>query len=397
LKRIVAGAIALSVLALGGWSAGRRASVRARAEAGAESAREAAVRDADIAFFTLRAGRDPYGAGDRARLGSLLLARARASGRYEDLAAAEQSARASLELRRGRNRGGALVLTNALMGQHRFREALAEAGRLEEEDSTDITITSLTGEILLELGRYDEAARRFARIGTTATNLAAQMRVARWREINGDVEGAYRLLVDARTRAQGAFGLSREQRAWFELRVAEFALRYGREREGNEALARGFGVSPGDYRLHAAAARHDLAHRRWNDAADHAAQSLESHFDPATLALLAQAERGRGDSTAANRAVDAMVLAIRGQPGAWHRAWSLALLDEGRALPEVLAQSRRDLEERQDVYAWDLLAWALHCTGDDTGARDAIGHALATGIRDPQVLAHAAAIRGGTT
>ena len=92
----------------------------------------------------------------------------------------------------------------------------------------------------------------------------------------------------------------------------------------------------------------------WNDAADHAGQSLDAHFDPAALALLARAERGRGDSSAADQAIDAMVLAIRSQPGAWHRAWSLALLDEGRAMPEVLAQSRRDLEDRQDVYAWDL-------------------------------------------
>jgi tetratricopeptide (TPR) repeat protein len=379
-------------MALGGWSAGRRASERARADARAESARESAVRDADIGFFTGRAGRDPYGAGDRARLASLLLARARATGRYEDMVLAEQTARASLDRRRGRNRGGALVLTNALMGQHRFREALAEAERMASEDSTDLTITSLMGEILLELGRYDEAARRFARIGTATTNLAAQMRVVRWREVTGDVEGAHRLLLDARARSLGAFGLSREQRAWFELRVAEFALRYGRAQEAREALARGLAVSPEDYRLHAAAARYDLSRGRWNDAADHAAQSLDAHFDPATLALLAQAERGRGDSAAASQAIDAMVLAIRGQPGAWHRAWSLALLDERRAMAEVLAHSRRELEDRQDVYAWDLQAWALHRTGDDAGAREAMQHALATGIRDPQILAHAAAI-----
>ena len=391
--RLAAGTIALSVLALGGWSAGRCASERARTEATKESTREAEVRNADIAFFAARAAHDPYGAGDRARLANLLLARARATGRYEDLVLAEESARASLGLRRGRNRGGALVLINALMGQHRFREALAEAEQLELDDSTDVTIVSLTGEILLELGQYDEAARRFGRIGPATTNLAAQMRVVRWKEVTGDLDAAHRLLLEARARAQHAFGLSREQRAWFELRVAEFAFRYGNEMEGREALSRGFSVSPGDYRLHAAAARYDLSRRRWRDAADHAGQSLDAHFDPATLALLAQAERGQGDSSAAREAVDAMVVAIRGQPSAWHRAWSLALLDEGREMDQVLAQSRRDLEDRQDVYAWDLRAWALHRNGDDAGARDAMSHALATGIRDPQILAHAAAIR----
>jgi hypothetical protein len=142
LTRITAGAFTLGVLALGGSSTGRYATERARIEAAAESTQEAAVRDADIAFFTARAARDLYGAGDRARLASLLLARARATGRYEDLVSAEESARASLKLRRGRNRGGTLVLTNALMGQHRFREALVQAEQLELDDST-VTIASL--------------------------------------------------------------------------------------------------------------------------------------------------------------------------------------------------------------------------------------------------------------
>ena len=393
MNRTAVGVLVLSVLALGGWSIERRAGNLARAEANAESAREAEVRTADITFFTRRTERDPYGAGDRARLANLLLARARATGRFEDLVAAEQQARASLAMRRGRNRGGALVLANALVGQHRFREALEEAGHLEAEDSTDLTSRSLVGEILLELGRYEEAGQRFEQIGATA-NLAAQMRLARWREVNGDLEGARALLLDARVRAGRTFGLSREQRAWFELRLAEFALRYGRAADAGTALERGFAVVPDDHRLHVVAARLALSQGRWDDAADHAGRSLDAHFDPAALAILAQAERGRGDSAAAKEAVNAMVSAIKAQPGAWHRAWSLALLDEGRELDAVLAQSRRDLDDRQDVYAWDLYAWALHRTGNNADARLAMSHALATGIRDPLLLSHAAAIQG---
>ena len=142
------------------------------------------------------------------------------------------------------------------------------------------------------------------------------------------------------------------------------------------------------------AARASLSKGRWDEAADHAGRSLDAHFDPAALAILSQAERGRGNVVAANEAVDAMVSAIKAQPGAWHRAWSLALLDEGRERDAVLAQARRDLEDRQDVYAWDLYAWALHCTGDEAGARLALSHALVTGIRDPLLLSHAAAIQG---
>ena len=395
MTRRIAGAFALGVMVLGGWSTGHRATERARTEAAEQSAREASVRAKDIAFFEARAAHDPYGAADRARLGGLLLSQARATGRFEDLIAAEGAARASLALRRGRNRTGALVLTNALMGQHRFRDALAEAQLLEAEDSTDLTVRSVTGEILLELGRYDEAARRFSGMGT-ASNLAAQMRLARWREVTGDVDGAWRLLIDARLRSRLAFGLSREQRAWFELRVAEFALRYGQSHKASEALARGLSISPDDYRLTALAAKAALERHDWNTAADYAGRSLDMHFDPAALALLAQAERGRGHGSAARPAMDAMVLAIRAQPGAWHRAWSLALLDEGREVDAVLVQSQRELEERQDIYAWDLRAWALHRTGDNAGAREAMTRALATGTRDPQILTHAAAINSAS-
>ncbi len=225
--------LGVAALALGGWSAGRRAEAHARLEVAAESRHEAEVRSSDIEFFEARLAGDPYGAGDRARLASLLLARARAGGRFEDLVAAEQHARESLDLRRGHNRGAALVLANALMGQHRFREALVVAQGLETEDSTDPTAASLTGEVLLELGRYDEAGRRLSNMNY-ATNLAAQMRVARWDEVTGRVEDAHRLLLDARARSLPNYELSREQRAWFEVRVGRVRPSIRSRRRGTD-------------------------------------------------------------------------------------------------------------------------------------------------------------------
>src|SRR6266545_3133699 len=88
----------------------------------------------------------------------------------------------------------------------------------------------------------------------------------------------------------------------------------------------------------------------------------------------------------------AMEVAVLGQPGQWHRAWSLFLLEHHRRLPEVLAQVREELKSRRDVYGYDLLAWALHQAGRDAEAREPMARALALGTRDPQLLRHAAAI-----
>ena len=58
----------------------------------------------------------------------------------------------------------------------------------------------------------------------------------------------------------------------------------------------------------------------------------------------------------------------------------------------VLARAREELRERRDVYGLDLLAWALHRTGDHTAAAAAMRQALTQQTEDPQLLVHAAAI-----
>ena len=54
--------------------------------------------------------------------------------------------------------------------------------------------------------------------------------------------------------------------------------------------------------------------------------------------------------------------------------------------------ARRDLELRQNIYAWDALAWALFRKGDNAGAADAMRKALVLGTKDAHLLAHAGSI-----
>jgi hypothetical protein len=100
----------------------------------------------------------------------------------------------------------------------------------------------------------------------------------------------------------------------------------------------------------------------------------------------------RRDSTKAEeyfRAMEALTSAPR---GGFHRAWYLALLNHGRRVPEILSAVRRDLQSRQDIYGWDLFAWALFKSGRVQEARAAISHARMWNPEDPALLAHARAI-----
>jgi tetratricopeptide (TPR) repeat protein len=61
-------------------------------------------------------------------------------------------------------------------------------------------------------------------------------------------------------------------------------------------------------------------------------------------------------------------------------------------VPEVLAKTQEELRTRQDIYGYDALAWALHASGRDGEARDAMRHALALGTQDAMLFYHAAII-----
>ena len=87
-----------------------------------------------------------------------------------------------------------------------------------------------------------------------------------------------------------------------------------------------------------------------------------------------------------------MEVAVSGQPGAYHRAWSLFLLDHNRRIPEVLANVATEMETRKDIYGYDLLAWALHKAGRDNEARIAMNNARRLGTRDATMLYHAGMI-----
>ena len=380
-------ALAAATVGAGRGAAATRATAIAHAQADA-----ARRRDADIGFYTARVARDPIGAADRARLAALLLQRARETGDFGDYGRAEALARRSLALRVAHNAPAYALLASALLAQHRFTEALDVARALDARDPGVPSHRALLTEVELELGRYDAARPLVESLWPARHDLAVAPRLARWAEIRGDTALARRLLDGALAAARQRRDLPAEQLAWFYLRVGDFALRYGRLEVADYALQHGLMVFPGDYRLLAARARLAARQAHWRDAIACGEEAIASVPDPATFGVISDAYAALGDAASAAEYARAMEIAVLGQPGQWHRAWSLFLLDHHRRVPEVLARVREELKTRRDVYGYDLLAWALHQAGHDTAAAAAMRQALAWGTKDPQLLRHAAAI-----
>ena len=389
-RRLQFGILAMLASAgLLGWSFHHAASKR---PALPPSRLPAEIREQDIAFYQARVVRDPYGARDLAMLGSLYLARARETGSHQDLLRAEDAARTSYRHRARRNSEAAALLASALLAEHRFTEAYTTAKALVAADSSEPGARAMLGEIALELGHYEEAKRLFSTIATQRYAPALAPRYARWLELEGRPVEALDLLRSVRRDLDNGFRVPAEQLAWFDMRIGDLELRRGRLPEAGKAFGSGLSEAPEDYRLLGAEARLRAAKKDWSGAIRFGERAIANALDPATLGLLSDCYAAQGDTAKAAEYAKAMEVSVSQQPGAFHRAWSLFLLDHGRDLPLVLRKASEELRTRKDVYGYDLVAWALHQSGRDIEAAPLVAQALSQGTRDAMLYWHAGQI-----
>ena len=390
-------AVALVLVGAGAaWSVGtqRALDIRARVvEPLPPSTTRAELREADMAFWAGRATRDTLGAEDRAQLAALYLERASTTGGYEDHRRAEQLARASLAIRRGRNGKAAALLANALLAQHRFGDAYEVAAALDAMEPGVIEYRALRGEIALELGRYAEADSLFElvrRQGAPSPSVIA--RLARWRELSGNSGLAQLMLGEALHAVTTAANARPEDGAWFHLRLSDLALRGGDVAAAKAQLEQGLRGAPDDQRLRDGRAHAALLEDDSDLAIALGEQSVAIVPEPDMLALVSDAYAANGDSARARHTAEAMRRVTLADTGPWHRSWTLFLLDHTMEVPAMLERATVELESRRDIYGYAVYAWALHVSGDHGRALAAARTSLGRHVRDAELYLRAAAI-----
>ena len=355
-------------------------------------AAEAEIQSKDIAFYEMRARRDPYSALDRARLASLYLQRSRQTGDHQDVLRAEATAREALALRSHRNAAARATLASSLVSQHRFAEARRIAEELVADEPLRPSYRALLGEVQMELGDYRASAATFDTLAKWRTTLAVAPRAARLEEMRGRVGEARKLLAIAAREAAGRGDLSREQRAWFHLRQGDLELRAGRLRQAERAFRAGLAVNPDDHRILAALARVEGARGRWERALELNERSIARVLDPVILAEMSDQARAAGDTARAGGYAGVAEVAAGEETGSPHRVWSLFQLDHGHPAGPIAERAAADLRARRDVYGHDLLAWARFREGRLPEARQAMARAMAVGVQDATLYFHSGMI-----
>ena len=281
------------------------------------------------------------------------------------------------------------MLSVVYLSQHRFAEALTEAKAAQTLRPKDAWNYAIAGDALLELGRYEEAFDSFDQVMEHRPDAGAYARVAYARELQGDLDGALRLM---RMSAEATSRQDVEGLAWTFAQIGNLYLLQGRLDEAEREFSHADFIFPSHPYALNGRVRLLIARHRYADALDLSRRLPTTPESLATQGDLLARLGHLDDAEAMYREAEHVERdgwkQEQPQPGALARF----LAERGRNIPEAIALAERAARERQDVVTMDALAWSYFRAGRVADAATAIQRATRLGTVDPRIRCHESAI-----
>jgi tetratricopeptide (TPR) repeat protein len=340
-----------------------------------------------IASLERRRAAHPDDAATAARLADALLRQARVASNPGLSMRAEEVLKQALA-RQPEHYEALRAMGAVLLSQHRFREAIDVATHARAIDPNDAWNEGVIGDGHLELGEYDRAFAAFDRMMTRRPSAAAYARASYARELQGDLDGALRLM---RMASEATSADDPEGQAWHYAQIGDLLFQRGQLDEARTHYAHADFVYPG----HPFAA---IGLARVKTAEGDLAGALASYEalmargpSPFLSARIGELRDRLGRHTEAEQAY---ALAEDGWRNDTPEPTLLAafLSAHDRHATDALAIAEKAAQGRQDIFTMDALAWARFRNGRIAEARAASTQAMRTGTRDRIILYHAAAI-----
>ncbi len=277
-----------------------------------------------------------------------------------------------------------------LLGQHRFADAEALARDLNRRSPDDVMVYGLLTDASAELGLYDEAEKAAQwMLNIRPGNVPGLARAAYLRELFGDLEGAREVMQMALD--QTPEGES-EDRAWILTQIGHLHLLEGEPSRAERALQRALAAFPGYHYALGGLARVRTAQGRHAEAVTLLRERQAAADHPENRYELAEALERAGEKKEARAEFAEFEKAARAEsagPDNANRELVFYYTDHARKPDEALRIAAAEAASRRDVFTLDAHAWALWANGRKAEARETLRKALAVGVRDPRVLAHA--------
>lgn len=244
----------------------------------------------------------------------------------------------------------------------------------------------LLGDVLLDLGRLDEAREVYQRMLDQKPCLQSYARAAQVRWLVGDPAGCRELLGLA---AKAGSQRDPESLAWVMTRRAVLELQANDPSAATTAADAALALVAGYPAALLARGRAAMADGRAAAAVDDLAAAVRAWPLPEHAWAHADALRAAGRAKEADEAeAELLRTGEREDP----RTFAVWLATTGRLPGTALRLAEAELRARQDAHTLDAVAIARLRNGDVLGAEAAMRRALAAGLQDARVHLHAACI-----
>ncbi len=326
------------------------------------------------------------------QLAIALSRRARETSDVTYYAQGEDALKKSFELSPG-NLEGEKIRVWLLLGRHEFPAALEAAKVLNQRVPDDILVYGFLTDANAELGNYNDAENAAQwMLNLRPGNLPGMTRAAYLRELFGDVDGAYELMDMA---YQATVPTENEDRAWILSQMGHLRVIAGKTEDAENILKQALVLFPGYHYALGNLAKVRIAQKRYYEAVVLLQQRYQAAPHAENLYDLAEALELAGRKDEAKKAFaefETKSLAESSRKDNSSRELVFYYADHAHQPARALEVARQEYAWRHDVYTLDAYAWTLHVNGQDAEAQKHIAIALAIGIRDAKLLAHAGAI-----
>ncbi len=352
-----------------------------------------ATSDRTILLYQRMVQRNPGDARAYYRLGDAYIQKAREAGDITYFTLAEQALRKALDI--APKLSGALRhLAFVLYSRHAFEEAAVQAAKAIELDPKDSHAYGILGDAYQEVGRYRQAEEAYQRMIQIQSDLYSLSRLSGLKHLMGDSQGAIEDLERAIQEGK-ANGRPRESIAWAQWQLGSEQLALGKLNEAEAHYLKALATYPNYYRALAGLAQVRAAQERYPEAIDLNQKAIAIIPFPEYAAALGDVYTKTGRREEAKKQYD--LVEYIGYLNSlnkiiYNRELAYFYADHDIKLGEALELAKRELEIRQDIYAYDVLAWALYKNGKPEEALSMMKEALKLGTKDAKLVFHAGMI-----
>jgi tetratricopeptide (TPR) repeat protein len=325
-------------------------------------------------------------------LATALVRRAQETSDVSFYAQAEDAVKKSLEIAPN-NFDAAKIRVSILLGEHEYPAALEAAKTLNKRVPDDVIVYGLLTDADVELGNYSDAENAAQwMLNLRPGNLPALTRAARLRELFGDTEGAYELMELA---YQSTSPTETGERAWILTQMGHLRLASGSADAAEKLFQQALTALPSYSSAQGNLAKVRITQKRYAEAVVLLQQRYQGVTHAEYLYDLAETLQLAGRDTEARKVFadfETKSLAESVRKDNSNRELVFYYADHAHQPAKALEVAKQEYAWRHDVYTLDAYAWALHVNGHDAEARKQIEAALAVGIRDSKMFAHAGEI-----